>query len=250
MNLASYLLEEVPVLNTLIEFIVFEDYQSEYTLGDLKDIIQQYYPARAKRVYRGTKIAYSHSALEKLLRRQPFTLTQDRYYRSWSILKDAAYPFASPQFTDTPAIGLLLMDTSSPDDTVIDLTDERVVESLRQAQDYVHDIYDGELPNELKQDPYELWENLNLLFRNIEKEQEIIREVNKTKKYTFGSNIQDVILSPNRMNDAASHDLVIELLRDNYEAGMYKKHHSQMVFLHLVLDSTGSLMFGDEEYRT
>lgn len=249
MSLAGHLLAEIPILEALIEFVVHEDYTSEHVLKQLQKIIHRTHPSMAKRVYRGTKIAYNHSALEKLLRRKPFTLTQDRYYRSWSILKDTAYPFASPQFTETPAIGLLLMDTSTPNDTVIDFMDERIIAAFEQLNNYFYDIYDAP-PDNLNYDPFDLYEYTNHLLRNIQTEKEIIREVNKTKKYTFGSNILDVILSPNRMNDAASHDLVIELLRDNYEAGMYKKHHSQMVFLHLVLDSTGSLMFGDKEYRT
>ena len=160
-----------------------------------------------------------------ILEGKPFNLRpqDDRNYRSWTPNKYSAREFAS-DIEFNGAIGLVITGTSTPENTIVDLTQN----SIKNELEAVQMIFENEYSEETKWLVF--W--MGIALRNINHEEELIQWV-KPAAYTLCKDITEVHMNTTHMNDTEK-EMVIKLLKhdhENIESRLFSEEYRYIVIL-------------------
>ena len=213
----------------LFNFILHQDNWKEDNLYDLLEVqrmVAKIYPVRAKTIYRGTTISNQH--LPTIMADKPFTLKGSRPVRSWTVEMSVAEMFFGDE-GDDQTVGLVVQSTSSPQDTIVDFSDARVILDLKNLKKVLRkgegngymdypDIGTDVLGSLL----HAVWDSMG----NLEKEKEIVRLVEEDVSYVLCDSIVKLKVYPYLDHDVSKADpgeVIKHLQRDKIYGSLMQR---------------------------
>ena len=124
-----------PYLSELVSIVMDNAHSQDKNLHGLQKLIRQHIPPDSTTVWRGTKFTDDRAA--HILSGEPFTPTKTgKSWRSWSSSQESAHNFIVPGRLPARAIAVVLEDVASPDDIIVDLSDENILETLEMLVEW------------------------------------------------------------------------------------------------------------------